>query len=936
MFSLHKIFQKVLVGVSRLVCKWPKAILVVSILLAIISSYITATRFAVINNTQQLLDQNSPVSRNYRQLEENFGTDELYLVLIQSPDVQKNRQLAEQIGHFLEAQKPFITQVDYKIDFSKLEDRFLFLLPKEDLLHIKSELSLQAEAMRKAPPKLNFNDTLDQANRSFDDKYLRKADNWKQFIPFIEEFKGILNKLADRLEGKEKKKTANADKDQSGIAFDQFQDVNAALLDHEYISYDQGHVLLVTGMRGEAETDSVSPFSNTVKKIRDYLADLEKQNPGVHLGLTGEPVLDDDELQTSNSDTIAAAIITLVLICGLFFFSYRNLERPLYALGALAIAISWTLAYTMVGVGHFNIISLAVIPMVLGIGIDFGIQFLSRYEEELGHHGDSKRALEQALQNTGVAVVTGGTTTAIAFYTLCFNEFVGLRELGAIAGTSILLCLIGNLVVLPAIFYLRDRNRPREVLLKHGVNSNWGFLSKADPVLIRWPWPVLGLSLLLTVLSIWGITRVRFDYNLLHLQNPKLDSVRVLHELFKVSDNSTIFASVVANNLDEARDLQAKLAKLPSVARVESVTDMLPLGQEEKMPIIAGIAKIMADVSVPPANQEKIDAAKVKASLDQLLTSCREGAAQARKYILVPRARQAVEVFDGLIPPLERASKAMAGLSPQELNRRLNRAQDEVFGSMQRNLTYLKKQKFDRPIQMEDMPDTVRRQFVSQKGQILLHVYANKDLWERDADVEFVNQVRSIAPNATGTPIMNFEYIGLLKDSFLQAGFWAFIAITVIIFLHFQHWKYTFLAIFPLVLAVTWRTGVMGLFDLEFNPANIVTLPLIIGIDVAYGVYIVERFREDGKFQLFSTSTGKAIIMTGLTAFFGFASLMVSRGRDLFSIGLLMSMGIGIGMFTTIVVLPQILCLLKKTTRNGDSSASAHNPSTNPVPSDHL
>lgn len=894
----------------ELVCRWPMTILLSSIVLAIASAYIAYKDFAVINNTAQLLEQNSSVSRNYAQLEKEFGTDELYLILIQSPDVQRNREVAQKVGKFLETLKPFIDRSYYKIDFSKLDNRFLFLLPMEDLQMMERELSTQAQALTKAPPKLNFNAALEEANRSFDDKYLRKSENWKEFIPFIEQFKDILNRLADRLEGAKKPapKPANAN---GGKAFDQYQDVNAALQEHEYFSFEQGRSILVLGMRGQLEKDGVSPFSNTVQAVRTYLAALGKEYPDVKLGLTGQPVLSDDELQTSTHDTEVASVITLVLIGALFFFSYRNLERPLYALAALAIAIMWSLAFTMVVVGHFNIISFAVIPMVLGIGIDFGIQLLSRYEEELGREGLPRNALLHSLQNTGVAIITGGTTTAIAFYTLCFNQFVGLRELGAIAGSSIVFCLISTLVVLPAIFYLRDRNRPRDLLLTHGANSNWGSFSGVDRVLTSRPRTVLWTSALLTALSIWGICHVKFDYNLLNLQNPKLDSVRVLHEVFRVTDNSTLYASVVAKDLNEARELEKKLTALPSVSRVDSITGLLPVDQEAKMPIIRKIANTMAAVQVAPVSQEKIDPARVKVSLEQLLASCHEGVKQAKKFEKISkRAKQASDVLGGLIAPLERASKAISKLTPEQLNRRLNRAQEEVFGSMQRNLVWLKKQQFDRPIEMADLPETLLQQFVSPSGKILLQVYAKKDIWERNANVEFVDQLRTIDPNVTGTPVQNYEYIGLLRDSFLSAAVWAFVAISVIIFLHFQNVKYTALAILPLVLAVAWRTGIMGWWDIEFNPANIVTLPLIIGIDVAYGVYIVERFREDGRFQLFETSTGKAIIMTGLTAFFGFVSLLVSRYRGMHSIGLLMSMGIAIGMITTIIVLPQILRLL--------------------------
>ncbi len=689
-------------------------------------------------------------------------------------------------------------------------------------------------------------------------------------------------------------------------------DVLEILEERQYISFDRGRALLVVGVRGKTEENSISPFTRTVGAIRVFLADLEKQYPDVKLGLTGEPVLNDDELQTSTRDPEHASLLTLVLIAFLFFFSYRSLERPIFAGVVLGMGIAWTFAFTMLVIGHFNIISFAVIPMVIGLGIDFGIQILGRYEEELGHERPVQEALQTALGVTGVAVLTGGSTTAAAFFTLCFNDFLGLRELGAIAGASMVLCLIANLVTLPAIFVIRDRPRSPKALKKQAANS-WGFMAPLDREMVRSPKTWLTVSILITVLSIWGISKVWFDYNLLHLQNQEMESVKVLHKIFRVSENSTLFASVVANNLAEARELEKKLEALPSVAKVESIADLIPEDQEKKLPIVRRILKSLDEVKLDTDVSDQVNVERAKRDISGFLESCRMGVVEAKKYVKIAiQAREAVEVFNGLIPPLERMQKAMEGLTQQELGRRLNKSQIKIFGSMKKNLSWLKAQKADRIIGPQDLPEDITSRFLSPSGKVLLMVYSKDDIWEREPNRKFVTEIRAISPNVTGTPVQNFEYIELLRTSFLSASIWAFVVIVVLIILHFRTPLLVTLAIFPLGLAVIGRRALMGWYDLSFNPANIVTLPLIIGIDVAYGVYIVDRFREDGRITIFSTSTGKAIVMTGLTALAGFVSLLVSRYEGMYSIGLLMSLGIGIGMVTTILVLPQVLALLPK------------------------
>lgn len=903
--------------VARYATRYPWPILLVAVFLTAVSTYVAVHRFKVINNVAQLLDKNSPANRDYLKVQSEFGTDESYLVLIRSPDPTRNRLAADRVAEIMKRISPQIEQVYCKIDFSKIQNRFLFLLPEEQLKSVETELKGTVKSVAKIAISLDLNSVLNQVDRSFKDEYLRDPKNWEEFKPFIEKFCQMLNKVADAIEGKPSKPHSKSSRKKASSQAEMFGDrpVTEIMAEHQYVTFEQGKAVLVVGVRGALEEGEVSPFTKTVAELRKELKGLEAEFLDVKFGLTGEPVLNDDELRMSTHDTAMASTITMSLIAMLFIVSYRMWARPVFAVLVLGMSMAWSFAFAMTAVGHFNIISFAVIPMVLGIGIDFGIQIMGRYEEELSLGHSIESALNTALCNTGVAVFTGGSTTAAAFFTICFNEFVGLRELGLIAGGSILLCLIGYLVVFPAILALKDRRTSAENLVRQAQASNWAFLAPADHALVRYPKAALLLTGIITILSVHGISKVRFDYNLLHLQNPGIESVRVLHEIFKISENSTLFASVIADDLKHARDLEKRLETLPSVSRVESITDLLPEDQEKKMPIIRRIVALVAQLRLNEDVSDRVDVRKAQEIIARLLQNSEEGVKQAKEYTdISSQAKMAVDVFSKLIPPLKRARKAMEGLSQDELNKRLTRSQNEIFGSMRENLKWLKLQKADRPIVMGDIPDDLHHRFISPSGKILLQVYSRQDIWEREANAEFVTQVQSIAPHASGTPVLNFAYIELLRTSFLDAAMWAFVAIVILIVLHFWNVRLVTWAIFPLVLAVIWRTGLMGWFNIPFNPANIVTLPLIIGIDVAYGVYIMDRFREDGCITFFSKSTGKAIIMTGLTAFFGFASLLVSNYAGLFSIGLLMSLGIAIGMMTTIVILPQVLALLSRKT----------------------
>ena len=924
MSLIHRILQRLMGLVARLVCAQPGFIVVLGVILAAVATVVIVLRFNIVNNTSDLLSDKVESKQSYNALKKDFGSDYRFIVLIQSDDPAQNRKAADEVGAYLLTLRPNITTVLSKIDFSSIKPRLLFTRSPEELEKIAKQLQDQVDVQKQTQDKnakaqqmaLDLNSILGEATAKFNDpEYLHKKENWKDFTPFVKQFIDILNKVSAQAEGK-----TVAQVTPKGDDVDDADDVDAneMIAQHEYFSLQGGKSVLVFAYTGEQEKDSASPFSQTTAKIRAHFKEMEARYPGASIELTGEPALDTDQAEEANSDSMKAGAITLALIVLLFFFSYRTWLRPTFAILALIMAVLWSLGFAFTAIGHLNILSVAVIPMVLGIGIDFGIQILGRYEEELGHGRTIQEAVNAALQHTGVAIITGGSTTAVAFFTLCFNDFVGLAELGAIAGVSMVFCILAALVVLPSIFVLRDRNRKPEQLKANLSSTAWKFIQTWDQDMVRNPWLWIILSIIISIAAAISLPHLKFDYNLLNVDNPNAGSVKSLYKVMDASKGedgnqiSTIYASVVADNLEQAHELSKKLGALPVVAKVESILELVPEDQDKKMPIIKRIVALGGELNVQPASNKPVDISRARADIESLIKQSKEGLVQAKAYQSISTvAKQAVAAFSSLIPALERANKALNSASADEVQKRFSASSNGAFTRMQSNIAMLKSQKADRGLTLADIPPQLQKLFVAPNGKILLQVYGKKDLWERQPDEEFVLPVQEVAQNATGTPVLNYYATEILRVSYLHAAVWAFVAITVLIFLHFQSLKYLLLTLTPLVLAVLWRTGAMVWFDIEFNPANIVTLPLIIGIDVAFGVYIIDRYREDGKLSIFAGSTGKAIIMSSLTSLFGFSSLLISQFRGMWDIGELMSLGIAIGLVTSIFILPQILVLLK-------------------------
>lgn len=892
------------------VTRAPWLVIGVGAIAAGLGVYLTATRLGYLSDTNALIRPDAEFHQYYLDYRREFQVQDPYVVLVQGPNVERNRKCLADLAARCEASGMF-RSVFWRIDFSKLENRFLLYLPMEDLLEMESGigrfLSLFADS---GGPQLNLNAMLSRANAMFDEEYLRKEESWDEFKPFVQQFAGSLDNLAAQLEsGGQATGPAPSLEGMFG-AKGSIGDLERIKAENEYLGFDGGRTMLMLLTPQGMDDAALSPHAKNIAFLRGQIEELKISYPDLFLGLTGEPVLEADQVESSMSSVQRATFIVLALIAALFLVSYKEFSRPMLAIVTLLMATFWTFGFATLAVGHLNIISNAFVAMILGLGIDFGIQLLGRYEEEIAMGRGVLEALQEAAAHTGNAIFTGAVTTAAAFYTMCFNDFIGLSELGVMAGTGVLLCMVSNLVVFPAFIWLRDKNRANLAMTAAPTHWRTGFLLR-EPMKDR-PWFVIACGGVLSACAVFGVLRLSedpFDYNLLKLQNPKLESVQVEHRLLATKDAySVIFGAVSAPDLESARGLAEKLKALPSVRGVASLTDLIPLDQEKKLPIIARITSKLRSLDLGGDVSAEVDVGRSRMELRKFLEQSREGAEQAKKFrSLSKRAQEAEETFKSLIPSLERAVKALEGVSQEEAGRRLNSFQVAIFGPLQKVLRWLATQESDRVIRIDDVPVQLKERYLGKTGKVLIEVFPKEDAWEREPNVRFVRELRSVDPRVTGSPIQNFEYIEVLKRSFEQAAVYAVVVICVAVLLHFRNPLLAAVTLLPLGLGILWTLGLMPVLGLRFSPANIITLPLVIGIGVAYGIYAVDRFREDASRPLFETSTGKSVWLSALTTMFGFGALIQASYRGISSLGLLMTIGVGMCLVASLYFLPACL-----------------------------
>jgi predicted RND superfamily exporter protein len=302
------------------------------------------------------------------------------------------------------------------------------------------------------------------------------------------------------------------------------------------------------------------------------------------------------------------------------------------------------------------------------------------------------------------------------------------------------------------------------------------------------------------------------------------------------------------------------------------------------------------------------DAAEVQRALGSVRLRASRMAREAKE-----RSNAVAEkVFSTLAEASKGTREKLQTLNPSELERWLGQYQKGFYSDLQAQLTLLANQA-ERPMELSDVSEDLRRVLIGKSGKkFLLRVFPKENIWERDELERFVDDVRVAAPHATGTPLGLYEFVGILQRGYIKAALWAFVVIAIMVFVDLRGWLATLLTLVPLMFGIIWMMGAMTALGLSFNPANILTLPLMVGIGVAYGVYFVQRYREDGEAAFWGKSTGRAVMLSALTAVIAFSSMLIGSHRGICSLGLIMSIGVVTCLIASLTLLPALLEIARR------------------------
>jgi len=605
---------------------------------------------------------------------------------------------------------------------------------------------------------------------------------------------------------------------------------------------------------------------------------------GVQVRLTGDVPLADEQFGSLLDRVwlMVAAMVGSILL--MLWLAVRSLRIMACILGVTIIGLVITAAGGLLAVHRFNLISVAFIPLFVGLGVDFGIQFSVRYKAERLVHPDLPTALTAAGRGVGGSLALAAAAIAVGFFTFIPTSYSGVSELGVIAGFGMVVAFVLAVTLLPALLTLV---RPRGETAEVGFNS----LAPLDVFLVDHRRRVLIGFGVAALVCIAALPLLRFDFDPLHMENPRGEAMATVLDLMKDPDETPNTIDVVEPSLAAANAVAAKLSSLPQVAHALTLSTFVPDRQTEKLTAISNAALLLGPTLDPFLTQPPPTDAEVVQSLQSVAVGLRQAAASAASAEARDDAHTLADRLQRLAagPPQWRAQAAQTLVTP------LGPLFAQIRALLQAS-----------PVAMSDLPPDLVREWVAPDGQARVQVFPKGDTNDNRVLVQFSNAVRKIAPNATGTPITIQEAGATIVGAFVEAFILSFIATIILLLIVLRRLRDVVLTTVPILLTGLLTLATCALVGQPLNYANIIAFPLLFGIGVAFNIYFVIAWRN-GETNLLRSSLARAVIFSALTTGASFGSLWISGHPGTASMGKVLLISLFWVLVTALLFEPALL-----------------------------
>ena len=599
---------------------------------------------------------------------------------------------------------------------------------------------------------------------------------------------------------------------------------------------------------------------------------------GVRLRLTGSVALDDEQFATLREGALRSTVLSVVMVCAILFIALRSVKLVVAIIVTLAAGFMLTAGFAALAIGSLNLISIAFGVLFIGLAVDFSIQFSVRYRDQRHRLGTFPAALRGTALTIGPSLVLAAGATAIGFLSFVPTRYTGIQALGWIAGGGMLIAIALNFLLLPALLAIvRPRGEPEAIGFRRAAPLDRWLIERR-----QW---VIGGAALLAAVSIALLPQIAFDFDPLNLKNPNTESVSTARDLMKDPMTTPYTAEILAPSLDDAKALAERVGELPEVAQVVTAASFIPEEQDKKLPIIEDLALLLG----PSLN----DPQPLPPPSDEAVLKAMRACGNAMEKIGKPGS-PAARLGAALHGAATRGAPIVAPLRAA------------LLAGLLRRLDGLREMTQAKALTLESLPPELRNGWIAADGRARIEVFPKGDARDNRVLERFVAAVHSVAPDATGTPVTIQEAGRLISRAFVDAGLVGVAAITILLCAVLRRLREVMMVLGPLLLAALLTLAVTVVIGMPLNYANIIALPLLLGIGVAFDIYFVMNWRA-GQIYHLQSSTARAVLFSALTTLSAFGSLGLSNDPGTAEMGILLTISLVCTLFCTFIVLPALL-----------------------------
>ena len=873
------VVTRIITAISRWCVLHAKVTILLFVLVSTLSAALAATKLKVDTDPALMINTELPFRQNYQDFARQFpALDNSFLIFIEAESPEVGRKAASTLADNLKQRPDLFSHV-----FAPGSGAYF---DKYGVLYLDTPVVEKlVEEIKQTVPLIN--------SMSLEPNLAGLADLFQQIAPVAqigrapEGLSGFLDKFAATIETENQSNPIPLDWTSLGD-------------DKPIINETRWYVLVNPVLDFSALDAAAGPIS----EVRRLIDQINTNGSGVKVQLTGEAALNAEEFETITRGAAIAGAVSFTLVTLTVLIGLPSLVLVVPALALILLGFVMTAGFATLSIGYLNMISVAFAVLFIGLGVDYAVHVVLRFAEERAKGKDGKSAAIEAVRKIGAPLALCTLTTTLAFLAFIPTDFVGMAQLGIIAAGGIVIAFIASITLVPAILSILPGDQEKMARKLSELASERSQGSRQGGSQVR---KVASLVLILLALGgIWLVPQARFDGDPINLKDPDAPSMMAFNDVVQHQPGHSFAIQVLSEPGAAMRKMIEKLKELPEVADVETIESVMPQDQPAKRALLNSLTEILPPDIEPAVEVSNEDRLTNLASMQKSITGIAE--ATSASDGLRASAKELQKGIETFLSTKAQSPGALASL------------QASLVGGFPKLFKQVHQLAALEEVTLDNVDEGFKQRYIAPDGRWRLEVIPKGDMRDQVQLDRFVKAVTAVNPNATGAPVEINGAANVVSSSMRLACLTALALVIIVLFPILRRFRDVLLVLAPLVLASALMVGYTVVFNSPFNFANVIVLPLLLGLGVDSAIHYVMRAREENfATEMASTSTPRAVVISAVTTMGSFGTLWLSAHRGMSSMGELLTIAIVITLLCTLIVLPQLIDWFIKPARNIDA-----------------